>query len=117
MLIELIIFIVITGILASTILLGLNATLSNTSNILQQTIAAETAQQCMEWFLGQRRLNGYTSITCNSTTPTFCTAPAGYTVSTACVANPINGDANYESLTVTVSGLSSASLKLLIGNY
>lgn len=117
-LIEIIIFIIITALLAKTILLVLNTAALNTPKILQNTIANETAQQCMEWFIGQRQLNGYSSITCPSTSvPSFCSAPTGYTVAVNIQCTTINSDANYQTITVTISGKGDAGLTTLIANY
>lgn len=116
-LIELVMFIVITSILASTILLSFVTAMSKTPTILQNTIAMQTAKQCMEWFIGQRRINGYNSFTCDSTVPAFCITPAGYTLTSSCTTTTIGGDSNYETLTVTVSGLGNAVLNLLLANY
>jgi type II secretory pathway pseudopilin PulG len=116
-LIELIMFIIVTSILATTILLAFVTALNKTPVVLQNMIADQVAKQCMEWFVGQRRMNGYNSITCNSTTPTFCSAPSGYTISTSCNTTTISGDSNYETIAVTVSGLGNASLSYLMAVY
>ncbi len=117
-LIELIVFIVVTSILASTILLTMLTATQNTPAMHHQMIATETAEQCMEWFIGQRRMNGYSSLSCPSTpSPTLCSAPTGYTISTNISCTTISGDANYKTITVTVSGLGNALLTQLIGNY
>ncbi len=116
-LIELIMFIVITSILASAILLSFVTVMSKTPLILQNTIASQTAQQCAEWFLGQRRVSGYSSFTCNATVPTFCTTPAGYTITSSCSTTTIAGDSNYETIAITVSGAGDAGLNLLLAKY
>lgn len=117
-LIELVIFIVVTGILASTILLSLSTGLTKAPNALKSTIATQTANQCMEWFIGQRKLIGYSAITCPSTTvPSFCTSPSGYTLAVNIVCTTINSDASYQTITVTVSGNGDAQLTTLIANY
>jgi prepilin-type N-terminal cleavage/methylation domain-containing protein len=116
-LIELVMFIVITSILAGAVLLGFVNTMNNTPAVLQNTIASQTAKQCMEWFVGQRRVNGYSSIACNSTVPAYCTAPTGYTIATSCSTTTINSDSTYETITVTVSGAGNAALNFLIGKY
>ncbi len=117
-LIELIIFIVVTGILASTISLVFVNALNNAPSINQQMIATVTAEKCMEWYLGQRRLNGWSSVTCPSTTvPSFCTAPSGYSLSTNVSCTTISGDSHYQTITVTVSGNGKAALTLLIAGY
>lgn len=117
-LIELILFIVVTAILASTLLLAFNNVLVNSDTSRNQIVAQMTAQQCMEWFVGQRLSNGYSSIACPSTTvPSFCTAPSGYTISVNSACTTISSDANYKTITVTVSGNGDASLTTLIANY
>ncbi len=117
-LIEIILFIIITSLLASAILLVFGTSLLKPPNLLANTTANQTAKMCIEWFLGQRQLNGYSTITCPSTTvPTFCTAPSGYTVAVNITCTTINSDANYQTITVTVSGKGDASLTTLIANY
>lgn len=116
-LIEVIVFIVVSSILMSVILLGAITTLQKTPSAHQQWIAIETAQRCMEYFLDQRRINGYASLTCPSTpSATACSAPSGYSVSTSITCTTWNTDANYKTITVSVSGLSSVSLSTVIGS-
>ena len=80
-LIEVVIFIIVTSLFATTILATFRIVLLKTPITHQQKIATETARQCMEWFIGQRRLLGYSTLTCPSTpSPSFCTAPTGYTI-------------------------------------
>lgn len=121
-LIELVIFIVITGILTSSIFVAANNALINMSKALYSDVASQTARQCMEYYIGQRRLNGYSALngaSCTSplTLPSICSAPSGYTVVANCVNNPISGDSNYNKITVIVSGTSDATLTYLIGKY
>ena len=116
-LIELVIFIVVTGILASTILLSFVNALLKAPDTYKNNIAGETARQCIEWFVGQRKLNGYNSIATGTTVPTFCTAPGGYTIAVAVSATSINTDTHYKTITVTVSGDGGSTLTTLIGDY
>ena len=114
-LIELVMFIVITSILASTILLALTTATQKIPTVHQNTVASQIAKQCMEWFMGQESLNGFSSLTCpNTSTPSFCTAPTGYSISTSVSCTTINTDTNYKTITVTVSGLGDASFSTLI---
>jgi len=114
-LIELVMFIVVTSLLATTILLALITATRDIPTIHQEIVATQTAKQCMEWFIGQQRLNGFTSLTCPSTTtPSFCTTPTGYTLSVNVSCTTINSDTNYKTITVTVSGLGDASFSTLI---
>lgn len=114
---ELIMFIMITAIIASGIVLSFMNTLKNAPSVMQQTIATQTAKQCAEWFLGQRNLNGYSSVNCVSNVPSFCSAPAGYNIAITCAVTTISGDNNYKTFTIRVSGQADASLSLLLANY
>lgn len=117
-LIELVMFIIITGLLASTILMALSLGTQSMPTIHQQTVATQTVQKCMEWFIGQRHINGYASLVCpNTTTPAFCTVPSGFSVSTNVACTTISSDASYKTITVSVSGPGSAALTTLIGDY
>src|SRR5437773_888526 len=117
-LIEVILFIVILGVLASTILLASISALKNTPALHQGLIANQLANQCMEWFKGQRQLNGFSSLTCPSTpSPALCSTLTGFTVTSSISCTAINGDSNYKTITVTVSGLGNATLSTLIAGY
>jgi type II secretory pathway pseudopilin PulG len=117
-LIELLLFIVITSILAKTILVFFGAELKSNPTVHNQLVAIETASQCMEWFVGQNSLNGYSSITCPSAVvPAFCTTPAGFTLAVACAATTIASDTNYKTITVTISGNADLVLTTILGQY
>lgn len=117
-LIELILFIIITGILASTILLSSVTALSKNPRIHSQYIAAVTAERCLEWIIGQRRLNGYSALTCpSSSTPSFCTAPSGFTISTDITCTTLNTDAAFKTVTITVDGPGSIVTTTLLADY
>lgn len=120
-LIEVLVLIIVSSLLATTILLSLATATNKMPKQLQNTIALQTARQCMEWFIGQRRLqfgNGYLSVTCpSSTVPAFCTSPSGYTLAVNISCTTINSDANYKTITITVTGKGNATLSALIANY
>lgn len=117
-LIEVLVFIVVTSLVMSTILLSANTALRNTPMTHQQWVAVQTAQQCMEWFVNQRRMNGYSALTCPSTpSPSACAAPSGLSVSTAITCSTWNSDSNYKTITVSVGGAASLSLSMQIGDY
>jgi prepilin-type N-terminal cleavage/methylation domain-containing protein len=117
-LIELILFIVVSSILASTILLALSAALHSTPVMHNQVIANQLADQCMEWYIGQRRTQGYSALSCPSTpSPSLCGTASGFTVNSSIACTTINSDSNYKTITVTVSGAGSATLNLLIAGY
>jgi type II secretory pathway pseudopilin PulG len=117
-LIEVLVFIIVTSMVMSTLLLGANTALRQSPTIHQQWVALQTSKECMEWFLNQRRLNGYTALTCPSTpSAATCTAPAGFTVTNAISCTTWNSDSNFKTITVSVTGAASASLSTQIGNY
>lgn len=117
-LIEVIMFMVVVAILAATILLSVSTSLTKAPIVFEDMIATQTAKKCIEWFIGQRRLNGYTAISCpSSTVPSFCSAPTGFTVAVSITCTTINSDANYQTITVTVSDKGNAKLTTLIANY
>ena len=117
-LIEVLILLVVSSLLASTILLTIGTAAQKMPGLSQNTIALQSARKCIEWFIGQRRLNGYSSVTFpSSTVPTFCTKPSGYTLTVNIVCTTINTDANYKTITVTVGGLGNAALSTLIASY
>lgn len=115
-LIEILIFIVVTGLLMTTMMVGTTTALRNTPVIHQQWVAIQTARRCMEWLLEQRRLNGYAFLSCPSTpTISACSAPSGYAVAVSVSCTTWNNDPNYKILAVSVNGLANASLSLQIG--
>jgi type II secretory pathway pseudopilin PulG len=117
-LIELLIFIIVTSILASTILLTFVTVLQKTPTVHNQMVATQTAQQCMEWFIGQRRINKFSSLSCpSSPSPSICTAPTGFSITNNIACTTINSDSNYKTITVTVSGNGDAVLTALIADY
>lgn len=121
-LIELIIFIVVTGILASTILLTFRSSLIKTPDVHYSVIATQLADQCMEGFIGSRDMLGYStaSLACGAATlPSICSAPSGYSISASISCSPtLSGDStNSKTITVVVSGLANATLTTLITDY
>lgn len=117
-LIEIIILIVVISLIAPVLLMSYSTSLLNTPSVLANLIARQTAKQCMEWFIGQRRLNSYSSLSCPSAVvPAFCTSPTGYTLSVTITCTTINTDANYKTIVVAVTGKSNATLTSLIANY
>jgi prepilin-type N-terminal cleavage/methylation domain-containing protein len=119
-LIELIMFIIIIGILATTILVSSNTVLRGTGRLNYQSAATDYAATCLEWFLGQRAINGFSSIACNNTTtPTFCNVPSGYTISTNVACTTYNGDSSdYKTITAVIDGgYGDENLSVVIANY
>jgi type II secretory pathway pseudopilin PulG len=117
-LIEVILFIMVMAIMAKVILLPIVEVNSGTPTSLRNLTAMQSANKCIEWFIGQRRLIGYSTVTCpSSTVPGFCSVPTGYTLAVNIVCTTINTDANYKTVTVTVGGLGNASSSLLLANY
>jgi type II secretory pathway pseudopilin PulG len=115
-LIEIITFIVVMTIIASILLIASITVLKNQPLAHQQMIANKTATRCLDWFFGQRKINGFSSIACSSsmTTPSFCAAPANYSVNVSC---SLTNSSNYKTITVSVSGPANATSSLLLANY
>lgn len=117
-LVEVLIFLVVSGILMSTILLSMISSVRKEPVALQNMIANQTARKCMEWFVGQRQLNGYGTFSCPSTSvPSYCTAPSGFTVAVNITCTTINTDASYKTITVTVSGKGDSKMSTLVASY
>lgn len=117
-LIELLIFIVVVAIVISTLFLTSITILKNVPVTQQLKVATLTAEQCMEWFLGQRRMAGYSALSCPSTpSATACSAPTGYTVTTSIACTTWNSDAAYKTITVSVTGLANASYVAQVGDF
>ena len=117
-LVELIIFIVATAILAASLMLAGRTGLFSASSTADQIQANMLAQQCMEWLLGERLLRGYNTWACPSTpTGTLCNSPSGYTVTPSVTCTTLSGNSNFKTLTVTVTGNGQATLRTLIANY
>ena len=121
-LIELVIFIIVLGILAGGLLHAYSAVFLGTSNSSKMTVASGLAAKCISWYIGQRRIYGYSSINVSGVTvPSFCTAPTGYNITTSANNTTIPPDttSNYKTITVNVSygGVQQASEALLVANY
>jgi type II secretory pathway pseudopilin PulG len=116
--IEVVAFIIVTSLVMTTILLSATLTLRNAPKVHQQWVALETAKRCMEWFVQQRRLNGFASLACPSTpTATACSAPSGYTITNTIACTTWNSDTEFKTLTVAITGNASVSLSTQLGNY
>ncbi len=118
-LIEIVISIMLLGILFGTTLVSFHTMLKKSHSTYRRIEATQTAKKCMDWFLGQRYLNGFSSVPTGTTVPNFCTIPTGYTIATNVATTTISGDSNYKTITVTVGypGLSNAVLTSLIADY
>jgi prepilin-type N-terminal cleavage/methylation domain-containing protein len=118
-LIEIIIFIVVIGIAAGTILTWMEVILKSQHSAQENGVAVQVASRCLEWYWGQNQMNGYSSVTCPSTTlPGFCIAPTGFSVSVnvACTTLYSEPSANYKTITATVTGKGSSTLSLLLAD-
>jgi prepilin-type N-terminal cleavage/methylation domain-containing protein len=116
--IEVIIFIIVSGILASVAVSAMQIFLNNSNNIRQGYTAELIARECIEGYIGERNVYGYATFTCPSTTVLpYCTTQTGYNISVNLVCSTFNTDTNYQTLTVTVSGLGNATLTTLFGLF
>lgn len=120
-LIELIIFIIILGIISSSLLLGLNqaALYSDTQrNIVSASFLANARMQII---LMNRNLNGYAALNDPCTvTPSLaiCTVLSTYaTNNSLTVATPIISGSNPKTIIVNVTGAASANITSQVYNY
>jgi type II secretory pathway pseudopilin PulG len=121
-LIEMVLFITVTSILASTILLSTSALLRGTPTLQSNLVASAYVTQNIEYYIGLRRTQGYSAIPCPSTTvPSFDTSITGYTVTESISCTTLNGDANYKTLVTTATGsginTGAATATILFANY
>jgi prepilin-type N-terminal cleavage/methylation domain-containing protein len=124
-LIEMVVFIVVMGILATMVVISYRTMFNGVPWIKLQTTYSQAASQCMEWFLGQRSIvaKGFNSIVTGSATPGFCiaAAPNGYNMSASVSDFILNGDTNYKkidvSLTKQSSGAVVTTLSTIIADY
>ena len=117
-LIEVLVFIIVTSLLISVLLLGSTAALTKEPEVQKQWKAMQVARQCMEWFLSQRRLNSYSTWSCPSTpSAALCPSTSEFSVTTSISCTTWNSDTHYKTITVTVSGSANASLSAQIGDY
>lgn len=123
-LIELVVFIVVIGLAVGGVFLAFSTALQKNPLINPQTTANELASARMDIIIGQRRINGFSTLSdpCVSSPPAVCTVPAaitGYTISSAISTISIGGDSNYKLIIVTVTGPqnSKAEVKTLVASY
>ncbi|HEV2614609.1 MAG TPA: prepilin-type N-terminal cleavage/methylation domain-containing protein [Gammaproteobacteria bacterium] len=108
-LIELIVFIVIVGIAATTALLSFQTVLSKSPNANHQTTALELAEGRMDIIMGQYYQNGFAGFADICPGAAVCMTLTGYTVTSS-----ITGSAPTKTITVTVTGLGSAILTMQV---
>ncbi|MDR3492174.1 MAG: type II secretion system protein [Gammaproteobacteria bacterium] len=125
-LVELLMFIVITSILASTILLTSQIALQEIPSTHSNLLGRNIAMACIEGFVAERRTLGFSDAKLAAAAPVAvvnmpvtCTTgtPAGFTVSANITAATLNADTNFKTIQVVVSGLSSASISTIIADY
>lgn len=123
-LIELVVFIVVMGIIATTILISFDIVLRGTPRTNYQATTMGYAINCIEWLYGQRRLNvnGFNNVSVGTTVPTFCnnSLPSGYTMTVNVSNTTFSGDSNYKIITTTVTSprnLGYANISLIVANY
>jgi type II secretory pathway pseudopilin PulG len=118
-LIELALFLVILGILAISILTTADIAFQKQPTVQNEETATNLASKRMDIILGQRQIVGFSSFLdpcVASPSLPVCTNTTGYTTSSS-IANNWNGSSSYKVITVTVSGLGSATLTSLVANY
>ena len=124
-LIELIIFIVVAGILATGLAAVFSSAIRGAAEPGALTQATQIAQERMELILAQRRRQPFATFVpanfdpCNPGPGPVCTPPAGYSFTPApTLVTGWGGDpTNYKVVTVTVTGLATVTLTAIVANY
>lgn len=118
-LIEMVIFIVLVGIIATGLMVAFQESLRALPENADDVVAINLAQARMDFLLGQNVINGYGSFSsdvCESVSaPAICIAPAGYTIDST-ITKSYGGNANLGTISVSVTGKGTATLQTLIGN-
>lgn len=125
-LIELVIFILVVSLLATSMYLAFFNALKAAPHAAAFSKAADLAQERMELIFAQRRQTTFANFTaanfdpCSSSPPSSqppCTnIPPAYTVSATLQAN-WNGNTNFKIISVTVNGGGVFTLQSLVANY
>lgn len=113
-LIEVIVFTVVLGVVASSMLLPMTTALRQQPQSMQQGIAVELAHERMDLILADRHFRGFAHFSdpCERITG-LCQAPSGYTLR-ATITPGWQGDARYKQIRVEVTGKSEASVESLV---
>ena len=116
-LIEILVFIVVSSLLMSVMLIGINTALRSTPTIHNQWQAIRLARQCIDWYYRLREVEGYSysGLACGATAA--CGTLPGFGVIATITCNPWNNDPDYKTITVNVTGLSSITMTGLIGDF
>lgn len=112
---ELVVFIVVMGILAASLLSAFNVFLQKQPTVQASTLANSLAAQRMEIILGQKKISGFSAYSDPCPGQAICSVPAGFTV-TSSIANNWNSDTNYNVITVNVTGKGTATLQTMVAN-
>lgn len=125
-LIELVVFIIIVGVIVSSLAAGFSSTLKGSTLPIQMTQALQIAQGRLELSLARKPVLGFAGFTTATFDPCAlpagtqqgCLTPIGYTVAPN-LSNDWNGDTNYKIITIEVSDAQGklAKLMALVANY
>ena len=115
-LIELIVFIVIMAIIVSAAGSMFATVLTSAPKVHHHSAATQLASQCLEGYLGERYIKGYSTVS-SATTPALCAVPTGYTITKSVTNTTKYGEASYKTITVTVAGEGNATMSLFIADY
>jgi len=123
-LMELITFILMTNISVVALMLVFTTIMNKVPATPTLSIANLLANQCMESYIGQRRLLGYSNslLTCSNSPslPANCTTLPGFNVAATIACNvtlPNDGSSISKTISVTVSGLAKTTMTALLASY
>ncbi len=122
--IELIIFILVTSILATALFAAFSSALRGPAQASDAIQATQLAVERMELILPQRQALGFAAFSdpnadpCKMGSPQFaCSSiPAGFNVNSS-IAPDWAGDTDYKVVTVTVTGTTNVTLTALVADY
>jgi hypothetical protein len=117
-LIEMVIFIVLVGIIATGLMAALHESLKHLPENQDDIVAIHLAESRLEFLIGQKFINDFSHFTDTCTDaepPSICSVPSGYTV-TSTITRGYESDPNLGTIRVVVTGKGRAEVETLIGN-
>ncbi len=113
-LVELVFFIAIIGVLAAGLSVPFSTLFSQAHSIDDQTRAAELAKEGMEFAIGQKRLNGLSTL---STATVRCGSTPCVVDKNTLAVTITSLNSNFKKITATVTGAGNATLTTIVANY
>jgi len=120
-LVELIAFIVVVALLSTGLIATFTSAMRSTPESGEITHALQIAQERMELILAYKKSKGFTALIDPCTLalpPAQCTSfPSGFNAPTVAIVNNWNGNTEYKTITVDVTGRQAITLTAVVANY